>query len=264
MSRAKNMTVVTVPDIIGLTVEEADKKAEQAGLNLLIYVDDDHPYKEGRVSAQGPHAGLTAEKGSDLVVLLMNEKEESSQAPEKPDITISPESVTLQKGETFKLDIKTKGIDDLYKVEYDISDISVIEAIHIDKKTLAMTFIGKSAGSAEIKINCDDIVRTCRVTVEGKAESSAKAGIQSETADITIAPENVSIKKGETFVLNIKTKGIDDLYSVEYDISDVNIVEVVHIDKETLDMTYIGKNAGTAEIKISCGSIERICKVNVS
>ena len=257
-------SVVTVPDIIGLTVEEADKKAEQAGLNLLIYVDDDHPYKEGRVSAQGPHAGLTAEKGSDLVVLLMNEKEESSQAPEKPDITISPESVTLQKGETFKLDIKTKGIDDLYKVEYDISDISVIEAIHIDKKTLAMTFIGKSAGSAEIKINCDDIVRTCRVTVEGKAESSAKAGIQSETADITIAPENVSIKKGETFVLNIKTKGIDDLYSVEYDISDVNIVEVVHIDKETLDMTYIGKNAGTAEIKISCGSIERICKVNVS
>ena len=163
---------VEVPDIIGMTVEEADKKAEEAGLKLLIYVNDEHPYREGKVSAQGPHAGLRAEKGSDLVVLLIDDKapqtsteESEKEASGGADITITPESAEIAKGESFTLKIAVKGIDDLYKVEYDISDETVINAVHIDKETMDMTFIGLKPGTSEIKISCGSVVRICKVTV---------------------------------------------------------------------------------------------------
>lgn len=166
-------TVVKVPDIIGLELEEADRLAKEAGMNLLIYVDDDHPYSDGRVTAQGPKAGLAAEKGADLVVLMSgNGQAAESSAPSGstsgssgPDIKISPENVTIRKGEQFVLTIDVSGIDDLSRVEYDISDESVVGAIHVDKSTLDMTYLGVSPGTAQIRIYCGSIERICNVTV---------------------------------------------------------------------------------------------------
>ena len=134
-----------------------------AGLNLLIFVDDAHPYSDGRVIAQGPKAGLYADNGSDLVVLLSG-KGEDGIGP--PAISISQQAVTLAKGEEFILEINTKNISNLSLVDYEITDANVVDVVHIDKKTLAMTFRGMAAGNAQIIISCGEIKQVCDVTVK--------------------------------------------------------------------------------------------------
>ena len=88
--------LVKIPDIMGMELEEADSTVTSAGLNLLIFVDDAHPYSDGRVIAQGPKAGLYADNGSDLVVLLSGKGEDGSGPPA---ISLSQQAVTLAKGE---------------------------------------------------------------------------------------------------------------------------------------------------------------------
>ena len=155
--------LVKIPDIMGMELEEADSTVTSAGLNLLIFVDDAHPYSDGRVIAQGPKAGLYADNGSDLVVLLSGKGEDGSGPPA---ISISQQAVTLAKGEEFILEINTKNISNLSLVDYEITDANVVDVVHIDKKTLAMTFRGMAAGNAQIIISCGEIKQVCDVTVK--------------------------------------------------------------------------------------------------
>ena len=139
--------VSRVPDVIGLEVEDADKLAQDAGLNLLIFVDRDHPYSEGKVYAQGPKSGTFIERGSDLVVFLTGKQEEPSGPP---SLEISTHAATIE----------------LTLVNYEISDPQVADVVKIDKKTLAMTFRGLKAGTAQVVISCGELKQVCTVTVQ--------------------------------------------------------------------------------------------------
>lgn len=154
--------VAEVPDITGLDLTEADRIVTEAGFHLLIYVDEEHPYTEGNVTAQGPKAGLSAPVGDDIVVLLGG-REEVYTGP--ATLQLSQQSITLQKGQEFTLDIDTRGITDLALVNYEISNPSVADVVHIDKATLAMTFRGLSAGTTEVTISCGELKQICTITV---------------------------------------------------------------------------------------------------
>lgn len=155
--------VSRVPDVIGLEVEDADKLAQDAGLNLLIFVDRDHPYSEGKVYAQGPKSGTFIERGSDLVVFLTGKQEEPSGPP---SLEISTHAATIGVGQEFVLGIEAKNIQELTLVNYEISDPQVADVVKIDKKTLAMTFRGLKAGTAQVVISCGELKQVCTVTVQ--------------------------------------------------------------------------------------------------
>ncbi len=155
--------VSRVPDVLGLEVEDADKLAQDAGLNLLIFVDRDHPYSEGKVYAQGPKSGTFIERGSDLVVFLTGKQEEPSGPP---SLEISTHAATIGVGQEFVLGIEAKNIQELTLVNYEISDPQVADVVKIDKKTLAMTFRGLKAGTAQVVISCGELKQVCTVTVQ--------------------------------------------------------------------------------------------------
>ncbi len=60
----------TVPDFTGMTVEEAQVAAEDAGLSIEVVLDPDDPDEDGIVVDQDPAAGTIVEIGSAVNVLL--------------------------------------------------------------------------------------------------------------------------------------------------------------------------------------------------
>lgn len=153
--------VVKIPDIIGLDSEEADKIVTAAGFNLLIYADGDHPYTTGKIYSQGPKPGLYAESGSDIVVLIDGGEEYTG----PPVLNISDTNVSINAGEEFTLEIDAKGIEALSLISYEISEPKIAEVVFVDKKTLAMTFRGLSAGTTEITLSCKELKQVCTVSV---------------------------------------------------------------------------------------------------
>jgi beta-lactam-binding protein with PASTA domain len=61
---------VVVPELIGLTVDEATTVAEEAGLAITFVEDPDNPDPEGVVVDQDPSPGESAEAGSEVVAQL--------------------------------------------------------------------------------------------------------------------------------------------------------------------------------------------------
>lgn len=162
-----------VPDIVGLDVEEAERMVKEAEFNLLIYAaDEEHSHQEGKVTAQGPQAGLYAAQGEDIVVILSG-KEGNNDDVGEPELHISEEEITIGINEEFTLDIEYSNIKDLAAVEYEVGDPAVTDVTHIDKNTLAMTFKGYSEGKTDIIISCGELKQKCTVTVNGGVPTSA-------------------------------------------------------------------------------------------
>ena len=61
---------VEVPDLLGLTVDEAAPVVEESGLAIEVVLDPDDPDPEGLVVEQTPAAGEVVEFGSTVTVLL--------------------------------------------------------------------------------------------------------------------------------------------------------------------------------------------------
>ena len=68
----------------------------------------------------------------------------------------------------------------------------------------------------------------------------------------------------EEFTLEIDLSNIKDLSAVEYEVGDPAVTDVVHIDKNTLAMTFKGHSEGRTEITILCGNLSRKCTVTVN
>ena len=90
-----------------------------------------------------------------------------------------------------------------------------------------------------------------------------RAALMSGAPSLTISPKTADIAVGEEFTLTVSAVGIDDLSMVNYDISDMTVVDVFKIDRKTLTMTFRGLSSGTAEITISCGKLRQTCAVTV-
>ena len=243
--------VKKVPDILGMTVEKADEAVIKAGFNLLIYSDEEHPYTEGIIYAQGPDGGYFAEKGSDIVVLL--QPAESSDSSDE-EILLSTGSRTLSVGEEFMLTVDTSKIIEKSEVTYKVSDPSVIEILSFDKDMLALTVLGKSVGNSEITISCGNFEKTC--TFEVNDGKKTEPDIELDTYDIISRP-------GERFTIDVEPYGIENTNGIDYKIADTSIVEVIRINNDTMEMTFVGVKPGKTEIVFSYGDIRKTCNVTI-
>lgn len=261
--------IAAVPDLIGKDVQEADKLVTAAGFNLIIYADEEHPNTEGIVAAQGPKAGLYAEKGSDMVVILAVDppqegSAESSDGSAPPAVKISTDSAAIAVGEEFVLEIDLTGVENFAAVEYDISNTEIVDVVHIDKETLAMTFRGLAEGETDIVISYGELRQTCHVVVGSGSAAPVPTESKEEAApDIIISPESVTLKVNEAFDLSVNAVNIPDLEKVEYFISDEHIIREEHIDPDTMTITFRGTETGEASVRITYQNIEKICKVTV-
>jgi serine/threonine-protein kinase len=74
---------VTVPDVVGMTEEEAVATIQDAGLDVQINRGPSNDYEEGIVASQDPGAGAEAAAGDTVVILVSEGPEEQ----EMPDVT---------------------------------------------------------------------------------------------------------------------------------------------------------------------------------
>jgi hypothetical protein len=88
---------IVVPDIVGMTQDEATKAAEAAGLTITFVDDADDPDPDGIIVSQDPAAGATAEAGSEVVAQL---------APKLDDawviLTLNPNRLLTVSGINFQ------------------------------------------------------------------------------------------------------------------------------------------------------------------
>ena len=129
---------------------------------MIVFVDRDHPFSEGKVYAQGPKPGSFLERGGDIVVFLTGKQEEPSGPPE---LSISTHSANVNVGGELVLEVDARNIQELSLVNYEIEDPEVIEVVHIDTKTMALTVRGKAAGTTTLTITCGNLRQVCTVTV---------------------------------------------------------------------------------------------------
>ncbi|MEA2024246.1 MAG: PASTA domain-containing protein [Actinomycetota bacterium] len=88
---------IVVPDFTGMTVDDATKAAEDAGLTIKFVEDADHPDPEGVIVSQDPTGGTTVEEGTEVVAQL---------SPAIDDawviLTLSPNRVLTVSGINFQ------------------------------------------------------------------------------------------------------------------------------------------------------------------
>ena len=152
----------------------------------------------------------------------------------KGDITIDPESLVLEIGETRALEI-TKTPED-GKVTYETSDNKV--ATVSDGKVTAI-----GPGTATISATCAGVTATCKVEVKDY--------------EVTIDQGAVEIMVGSSETLTVTTKPADS--PVKWVSSDEEVAAVDGVGKVT------GISVGTAEITAVCGGVESApCIVTIS
>ena len=163
-----------IPDVRKMTAEEAKKAIEDAGFVMKIYVDDEHQVTEGRVFTQSPNAGQSAEKGSEITVLLsealISEDSESSGEDSLtetiiPDLVLTPESVKLKKGEQFTLKIELINMDNPDSLQYQFEIGEVLREVSFDRDTCEITFIAEDTGTEFVTVSCGDVEHLCYVDV---------------------------------------------------------------------------------------------------
>jgi beta-lactam-binding protein with PASTA domain len=71
---------VTVPDVVGLSVDDATNRLENAGFDVKVNGPDD-----GTVTKQDPNDGDTAKKGSKVKITAEKKKKDDEPSPEPSD-----------------------------------------------------------------------------------------------------------------------------------------------------------------------------------
>ena len=94
-SSSSETSEVAVPDLVGITWEEARSQAESAGLDIERSEVSTGEYPEGEVIAQEPAAGEKVEKGSVVNVdVAMSTSDDTQDDTDKDDTTAEPENLS--------------------------------------------------------------------------------------------------------------------------------------------------------------------------
>jgi serine/threonine-protein kinase len=94
-SSSSETSEVAVPDLVGITWEEARSEAESAGLDIERSEVSTGEYPEGEVIAQEPAAGEKVEKGSMVNVdVAMSTSDDTQDDTDKDDTTVEPENLS--------------------------------------------------------------------------------------------------------------------------------------------------------------------------
>ncbi|MFV2001179.1 MAG: PASTA domain-containing protein [Acidimicrobiia bacterium] len=123
---------VVVPDLTGMTTDEATAAAEAAGLTVRIVEDPDNPDPDGVVISQSPAAGSTVPSGSEIAAQLSPDLGEPwSIVTLDPNRLLTVTGVGLLPESTVKLSVVgtdlTESVavqdDGSWSVRFDLSDV---------------------------------------------------------------------------------------------------------------------------------------------
>lgn len=161
----------------------------------------------------------------------------------QPEITISPRSIELTKGDRTRLSITTTDIADDVVIEWTSSDPTVAT---VDSTGLVTAI---DEGTATITASCEGAFANCEVKVNAKPDNREPT--------ITIAPVAVELTAGDSIQLTVTTTEVDDA-EVEWSTSDSAIATV---DSTGL-LTAIAE--GAAVITATCEGVSATCEVKVN
>jgi beta-lactam-binding protein with PASTA domain len=152
---------VVVPDILGMTSDEATSAIEAAGLTISILEDADNPDPDGVVVHQDPTAGTTVEGGSEVVAQLspdLGEPWAIVTLDQNRLMTVA--GIGMLPGSTVKLSVLettlTESVavqdDGTWSVSFDLSDADneteflLVEGTAADTSAYSATFKIPAAG----------------------------------------------------------------------------------------------------------------------
>jgi beta-lactam-binding protein with PASTA domain len=152
---------VVVPDILGMTADEATAAIEAAGLTISVLEDADNPDPDGVVIHQDPSAGTTVEGASEVVAQLspdLGEPWAIVKLDQNRLMTVA--GIGMLPGSTVKLSIidtdLTESVavqdDGTWSVSFDLSDVEndteflLVEGTAADTSDYSATFRIPAAG----------------------------------------------------------------------------------------------------------------------
>ena len=223
---SKGRAEAVMPDVTGLSPEEAVKKLTDAGISpKIVYGGEDSSKPEGSVSAQSIAPGKPVSKGEPAVITVST-RDELEKVPALLGLT------------------KDEAAEKLAKAGFGLKVFVGSEQLSEGRVGAQSPAAGAAARKgSEITVILVDDAHAC---------------------DISLSPGKAEIPVGGEFTLVIRCQNIRDLVAVNYDLSEQGIIEPTYIDKQTLDMTFKGLKAGEVTITISYGGIERNCTVTVT
>jgi len=154
---------VVVPDLTGMTTDEATTAAEAVGLTIEIVEDPDNPDPDGVVVGQDPVAGSTVPGGSEIVAQLSPDLGEPwSIVTLDPNRLLTVTGVGLLPGSTVKLSVVgmdlTESVavqdDGTWTARFDLSDVDndteflLVQGTATDTSDYEVTFKIPPAGSS--------------------------------------------------------------------------------------------------------------------
>ena len=203
ISVSKGTEQVSVPDLRGMTKDQAQKALTDAGLKASegdsVYSSD---VAEGNIAQQSPSAGASAKKG-DTVTYHLSKGEEKVTIPNVVGET-KTEATSKLENAGFAVNVTTK--------ESDKTEGTVIEQSSTGTAVKGAT-ITITVSSGKTKVTVPNVVGQLQVdaqstlesyglsyTVEPKSDSSAKGMVLSQSPS-----SGISVDKGTQVILTVST-----------------------------------------------------------
>lgn len=172
-------TLGEIPDVTGMKSEDAKKAIEAAGFSMAVYISDEFKCENGIVTAQTPCKGIHAEKGKLITVLLSEDTEQTDEssdilsdiydiADDPRDFSVTPESILLQPGEEFVLQIEWKEPDYAGEITYECSEEGIIQETEADPQAYTFKFRAVKPGLVLVTVSSSEIQKICLIEVEGE------------------------------------------------------------------------------------------------
>ncbi|GIP50338.1 hypothetical protein J53TS2_39290 [Paenibacillus sp. J53TS2] len=170
---------------------------------------------------------------------------------EQPELRVSPETLTLQAGESQALAVTYKTVDGTE------SDVTQTAGYRVADPTVAEVNAGNvtglAAGTTTIEVEHEGLTKTVAVTVTPEGGE--------EQADLRVNPESLTLQAGESQALAVTYKAIDGTESdvtetAEYRVADPLIATVTNGN-------VTGVAEGTTTIEVVYGGFSRTVTVTV-
>ena len=180
MTVNSEQTLAEIPDVQGMTSEEAKKAIESAGFHMAVYISDQFQAKSGTVFAQVPYGGTHAEKGASVTVLLVEKDRMPADGDtlssmydipdDLHDYTVTPESISLMPDEEFELRVEWEEPEYASEISYEFSEEGILQEIETDQENHILKFRALKPGTAVITLSSGNVQKICFVEVQGEDE----------------------------------------------------------------------------------------------
>ena len=142
-----------VPDLSGMTVDDATKAAEEAGLTITFIEDADNPDPEGIVVSQDPTGGTTVEAGTVVVARLSPAVDEASVIITlDPNRLLTASGINFLPGSTAHLIVVHTGTAAVGAVQDDGSWTATVDLTEVQGEAELLLVTGTAADGSDYEV----------------------------------------------------------------------------------------------------------------